>query len=55
MDVALVNDGPVGVDYCCEDGAVNTSIPTTVVEADLFPLAGHYPDRYGSPKDGQSH
>lgn len=22
MDVALVNDGPVGVDYCCEDGAV---------------------------------
>jgi D-tyrosyl-tRNA(Tyr) deacylase len=23
MDVALVNDGPVGVDYRCEDGAVN--------------------------------
>lgn len=23
MDVALINDGPVGVDYCCEDGAVN--------------------------------
>ncbi len=22
MDVALVNDGPVGVDYRCEDGAV---------------------------------
>jgi len=22
MDVALINDGPVGVDYCCEDGAV---------------------------------
>jgi D-aminoacyl-tRNA deacylase len=22
MDVALVNDGPVGVDYRCEDSAV---------------------------------
>jgi len=22
MDVGLINDGPVGVDYCCEDGAV---------------------------------
>lgn len=22
MDVGLVNDGPVGVDYSCEDGAV---------------------------------
>ena len=22
MDVALVNDGPVGLDYCCEDGVV---------------------------------
>jgi len=25
MDVGLVNDGPVGVDYCCEDGAVKLS------------------------------
>jgi len=25
MDVALINDGPVGVDYCCEDGVVNIS------------------------------
>lgn len=24
MDVALVNDGPVGVDYCCEDGVVGS-------------------------------
>lgn len=24
MDVGLVNDGPVGVDYRCEDEAVNT-------------------------------
>lgn len=23
MEVGLVNDGPVGVDYVCEDGAVN--------------------------------
>ena len=23
MEVGLVNDGPVGVDYRCEDGAVN--------------------------------
>ena len=22
MDVGLINDGPVGVDYCCEDGVV---------------------------------
>ena len=22
MDVGLINDGPVGVDYSCEDGAV---------------------------------
>lgn len=30
MEVGLVNDGPVGVDYRCEDGAVNAriSIPT---------------------------
>ena len=24
MDVALINDGPVGLDYRCEDSAVNT-------------------------------
>jgi D-aminoacyl-tRNA deacylase len=24
MDVALVNDGPVGVEYRCDDGAVNS-------------------------------
>lgn len=27
MDVALVNDGPVGVDYRCDDGAVNPHMP----------------------------
>lgn len=26
MDVALVNDGPVGVDYLCENGEVYSSI-----------------------------
>lgn len=26
MDVALVNDGPVGVDYCCEDEQVNCPV-----------------------------
>lgn len=26
MDVALVNDGPVGLDYRCEDEAVNLSV-----------------------------
>jgi len=25
MDIALINDGPVGVDYCCEDGVVKLS------------------------------
>lgn len=25
MDVGIVNDGPVGVDYSCEDGVVNLS------------------------------
>lgn len=25
MDVGLINDGPVGVDYCCEDEAVSLS------------------------------
>jgi len=27
MDVSLVNDGPVGVDYCCEDEAVLFALP----------------------------
>lgn len=26
MDVGLVNDGPVGVDYCCEDEQVNCPV-----------------------------
>ncbi|GAM85806.1 hypothetical protein ANO11243_038140 [Dothideomycetidae sp. 11243] len=26
MDVSLINDGPVGVDYSCEDGVVNLSL-----------------------------
>jgi len=35
MDVALVNDGPVGVDYTCEDGAVNTSFSANVPDANV--------------------
>lgn len=35
MDVALVNDGPVGVDYACEDGAVNTSFSANVPDANV--------------------
>lgn len=53
MDVALVNDGPVGVDYTCEDGAVNTSMSANVLDADISFALGHYPDRYGSSQDGQ--
>ncbi|KAF2224158.1 D-Tyr tRNAtyr deacylase-like domain-containing protein [Elsinoe ampelina] len=29
MDVALINDGPVGVDYSCEDGVVTIEIDTS--------------------------
>lgn len=55
MDVALVNDGPVGVDYCCEDGAVNTSYSTAELDANLMLSSGHYPNRHRSSQDGQSH
>jgi len=53
MDVALVNDGPVGVDYTCEDGAVNALTSANVHDADTILVTGNYPDRYGSPQDGQ--
>lgn len=53
MDVALVNDGPVGVDYTCEDGAVNISMSANVLDADMFFAPGHYPDRHRSSQDGQ--
>lgn len=41
MEVGLVNDGPVGVDYRCEDGAVNARICIPAIDvqwywADLF-------------------
>lgn len=48
MDVALVNDGPVGVDYTCEDGAVNTLLSAIVLNADMILVKGHHPDRYRS-------
>ncbi|MCJ1254039.1 D-tyrosyl-tRNA(Tyr) deacylase [Lignoscripta atroalba] len=34
MEVGLVNDGPVGVDYHCEDGAVTLEIQTNPPKAD---------------------
>ena len=38
MDVGLVNDGPVGVDYRCMDEAVRT--PSEIyIEALYLPLA----------------
>jgi D-tyrosyl-tRNA(Tyr) deacylase len=52
MDVALVNDGPVGVDYTCEDGAVNISMSANVFDADMSFITGYYPDRHGSSQDG---
>lgn len=44
MDVALVNDGPVGLDYRCEDEAVNlpvftstpSAIPQILANVDVF-------------------
>ncbi|KAK4540403.1 hypothetical protein LTR36_009260 [Oleoguttula mirabilis] len=33
MDVGLVNDGPVGVDYCCEDEAVFTRPARVLLKA----------------------
>ncbi|KAL1303961.1 hypothetical protein AAFC00_000408 [Neodothiora populina] len=34
MDVALVNEGPVGVDYCCEDEQVTIEIETNPPKMD---------------------
>jgi D-tyrosyl-tRNA(Tyr) deacylase len=55
MDVALVNDGPVGVDYTCEDGAVNISLSANVLDADMCFILGYHPDRHRSSQDGQSY
>jgi D-tyrosyl-tRNA(Tyr) deacylase len=55
MDVALVNDGPVGVDYTCEDGAVNISMLVNVLLANVLLITGHHSNRHGSSQDGQSY
>ncbi|KAJ9624921.1 D-tyrosyl-tRNA(Tyr) deacylase [Taxawa tesnikishii (nom. ined.)] len=47
MDVGLVNDGPVGVDYTCEDGAVTIEINT-----DPPPMDN--PTPFELPKEGES-
>lgn len=60
MDVGLVNDGPVGVDYCCLDEAVNLSRAPFVcayiacLNTD-HARPGHHPDRFQSSTDGQSY
>lgn len=55
MDVALVNDGPVGVDYRCEDGAVNIHLHCELLRlASMLThsSAGHIRNRYRSVKAG---
>ncbi|KAK8245346.1 D-tyrosyl-tRNA deacylase, partial [Phyllosticta capitalensis] len=58
MDVALVNDGPVGVDYNCEDEAVYISSAFTRVVtrsaffADVFTSAGDVGNRHRSTQNG---
>jgi hypothetical protein len=40
MDVGLVNDGPVGVDFRCIDEAVK--LLTTVLDCKANTLSGHH-------------
>lgn len=51
MDVGLVNDGPVGVDFRCIDEAVNLldSVSGTLANQ----ILGHYRDRLQPSPDGQ--
>ena len=64
MDVSLVNDGPVGVDYRCEDEQVNRpaydcfpwSLPVRPASSCmLIRLPGHHTDRHCPTAHGQSH
>ncbi|KAI4718845.1 hypothetical protein E4T48_04925 [Aureobasidium sp. EXF-10727] len=66
MDVALVNDGPVGVDYTCEDGAVNTSLSAKVsiltwfllqvtIQIDTDPPKMDNPTNFDLPGDPLTH
>lgn len=57
MDVALVNDGPVGVDYSCLDGEVHPHILqhpvlSSAVHHVLTCCQGDHPDRYRSAENG---
>lgn len=62
MDVGLVNDGPVGVDYTCEDGAVKRpacfpflSLVYLIEQMTDGASAGNNRNQHGSTPDGQSH
>ena len=68
MDVALINDGPVGVDYCCEFGAVKPQrafsitfvqganiILQVTIEIDTNPPPMDNPTSLGDlPSDGET-
>ncbi|EKG10750.1 D-tyrosyl-tRNA(Tyr) deacylase [Macrophomina phaseolina MS6] len=45
MDVALVNDGPVGLDYRCEDEAVTIEIDSDPPKMDIPGTSGEESDR----------
>lgn len=57
MDVSLINDGPVGVDYSCEDGVVNLSLASLSYCLPMVILLtgsiGYYPDRDQPTTHGQ--
>ena len=44
MDVALVNDGPVGIDYSALDGEVNPALGLTQILLTLRHLSGYDTD-----------
>ncbi|KAL5404570.1 hypothetical protein PMIN06_006003 [Paraphaeosphaeria minitans] len=50
MDVALVNDGPVGIDYSCLDNEVTIQIDTDPPKMDDPTSLG--PSGFGTPSDG---
>jgi D-aminoacyl-tRNA deacylase len=50
MDVALVNDGPVGVSYTSVDGEVGQFCPRCAMLMDIPP--GYFGDQYRSSTNG---
>jgi D-aminoacyl-tRNA deacylase len=55
MDVALVNDGPVGVDYHCEDSAVKSLLPTCQFLQLINVLTGDIGTRHQSSSHGHTY